>query len=66
MRSLELKLKRLLTTGMFNLVVKDPIATRTRRTLRSMTDTALGRIRLSSKPFKHTAMFAVLSTCVHH
>jgi hypothetical protein len=32
-RSLELKSKRVLTTGMFNLVVKDPITTRTRRTL---------------------------------
>ena len=65
MRSLELKSKRVLTTGMFNLVVKDPIAYRARRRFRSPTDTALGRIRLSSKPFKHIAIFAVLSTFVH-
>jgi hypothetical protein len=61
-RSLELKSKRVLTTGMFNLVVKDPITIRTRRRFRSLTDTALGRTRLSSKPFKHIAKFAVLST----
>jgi len=30
-----------------------------------MTDAALSRIRLSSKPFKHIAKFAVLSTFVH-
>ena len=48
---------------MFNLVVKDPITTRTRRTLSEHDDTALGRIRLSSKPFKHTAPFTALSTC---
>jgi len=48
---------------MFNLVVKDPITTRTRRTLSEHDDTALGRVRLSSKPFKHTAPFTVLSTC---
>ena len=64
-RSLELKLERLLTTGTFNLVVKDPIAYRTGRRFRSMTDAAPGRIRLSSKPFKHIAKFAVLSTFVH-
>ena len=62
-RSLELKSKRVLTTGMFNLVVKDPITIRTGRRFRSLTDTALGRTRLSSKPFKHTASFTVLSTC---
>ena len=62
MRSLELKSKRSLTTGMFNLVVKDPITTRARRTLSEHDDTPLGRIRLSSKPFKHTPPFTVLST----
>jgi len=64
-RSLELKPKCLLTTGTFNLVVKDPIAHRTRRTLSEHDDTPLRCIRLSSKPFKHIAIFAVLSTCVH-
>jgi len=64
-RSLELKSKRVLTTGMFNLVVKDPITTRARRTLSEHDDTPLGRVRLSSKPFKHIAIFAVLSTFVH-
>ena len=65
MRSLELKSKRSLTTGMFNLVVKDPKPTRTRRIVPDTDPTAQGGRRLSSKPFKHIAKFAVLSTFVH-
>jgi len=61
-RSLELKSKRNLTTGTFNLVVKDPTPARTRRTAPDTDPAAHGRRRLSSKPFKHTAKFAVLST----
>jgi len=47
---------------MFNLVVKDPTRIRTRRAAPDTDPTAHGRRRLSSKPFKHTAPFTVLST----
>src|ERR1039457_736488 len=51
---------------MFNLVVKDPKPTRTRRIVPDTDPTAQGGRRLSSKPFKHIAKFAVLSTCEQH
>jgi hypothetical protein len=53
------KLERLLTTGTFNLIVKDPQHFRTGRPL---SDSDGSKKPSSSKPFKHTTQFSVLST----
>ena len=57
---------RSLTTGTFNRVVKDRIAFRLSGANSVQTNSPLERIRLSSKPYKHTVRRETLSTDASH
>jgi hypothetical protein len=57
---------RSLTTGTFNLVVKDRIAVRRSGANSVQANPLLERIRLSSKPYKHTVRRKILSMSASH
>jgi len=57
---------RSLTTGTFNLIVKDRIALRLSGAHSVQPDTQLVRVQPSSKPYKHTVQLKTLSIRASH